>query len=311
MAFPINPPNAPLVNEKGLCSREWYLFFLNIQRLIGTSQTNPFDDSTLLGFAEINPEPPAPVYLLSVVEPGTLTAGGGLTGSGNMANNLTITVGAGLGITVNADDVQLDTAHVRNVDHSGVTLTAGAGLTGGGDISASRSFAVGAGTGITVNADDVAIDTGVVVTLTGSQTLTNKSLTAPTLTGIVLFTNGDSSATFTNPSARLGYSGTDDYAHFIHTRHNNSATLNAIDFYTSDGTQNGTFPTNAIHGFTIENTNLLIGTTTVTGSSQKTIHMANGTAPGSTPSGGGVLYVESGALKYIGSSGTTTTVAPA
>jgi hypothetical protein len=31
----------------------------------------------------------------------------------------------------------------------------------------------------------------------------------------------------------------------------------------------------------------------------------------STPSGGGALYVESGALKYIGSSGTVTTLAPA
>jgi hypothetical protein len=30
-----------------------------------------------------------------------------------------------------------------------------------------------------------------------------------------------------------------------------------------------------------------------------------------TPSGGGVFYVESGALKYKGSSGTVTTIAPA
>lgn len=63
-----------------------------------------------------------------------------------------------------------------------VTLTAGAGLTGGGDLSANRSFAVGAGTGITVNADDVAIDASVVATLSGSQTLTNKSITSPTIT---------------------------------------------------------------------------------------------------------------------------------
>jgi hypothetical protein len=101
-------------------------------------------------------------------------AGAGLTLSTNTFN-----VGAGTGITVNADDVQLDTSHARNVDHSAVTLTAGAGLTGGGDISASRSFAVGAGTGITVNADDVALDTGnarnvdhTAVTLTAGAGLT-------------------------------------------------------------------------------------------------------------------------------------------
>jgi hypothetical protein len=40
--------------------------------------------------------------------------------------------------------------------------------------------------------------------------------------------------------------------------------------------------------------------------------MANaGTVPSSNPSGGGVLYVESGALKYRGSSGTVTTLANA
>ena len=38
--------------------------------------------------------------------------------------------------------------------------------------------------------------------------------------------------------------------------------------------------------------------------------LANSSAP-STPTGGGVVYVESGALKYKGSSGTVTTIAPA
>lgn len=89
----------------------------------------------------------------------SLTAGAGLTGGGDLSASRTFDVGAGTGITVNANDVALDTLHARNVDHSGVTLTAGAGLTGGGTIEASRSFAVGAGAGITVNADDVALDT--------------------------------------------------------------------------------------------------------------------------------------------------------
>ena len=39
--------------------------------------------------------------------------------------------------------------------------------------------------------------------------------------------------------------------------------------------------------------------------------IANRTSVPGTPSGGGVLYVESGALKYKGSSGTVTTIAPA
>jgi hypothetical protein len=41
------------------------------------------------------------------------------------------------------------------------------------------------------------------------------------------------------------------------------------------------------------------------------IGIANGTAPTTSPAGGGQLYVESGALKYRGSSGTVTTVGAA
>ena len=43
----------------------------------------------------------------------------------------------------------------------------------------------------------------------------------------------------------------------------------------------------------------------------KVIGIANGTAPSGTPTGGGVLYVESGALKFKGSSGTITPIAVA
>jgi hypothetical protein len=46
-------------------------------------------------------------------------------------------------------------------------------------------------------------------------------------------------------------------------------------------------------------------------SATNTIFIKDGTAPGSSPSGGGQLYVESGALKYRGSGGTVTTIAGA
>lgn len=59
----------------------------------------------------------------------------------------------------------------------------------------------------------------------------------------------------------FGWNGTDDYRHWITTRHNALATDNAIEFYTSDGTQNGTFPSNAVLGLTIENGSVGIGTT--------------------------------------------------
>jgi hypothetical protein len=58
--------------------------------------------------------------------------------------------------------------------------------------------------------------------------------------------------------------------------------------------------------------NVGIGTTDQFGGGVKVVGLANATTvPASNPTGGGVLYVESGALKYRGSSGTVTTIANA
>lgn len=62
----------------------------------------------------------------------------------------------------------------------------------------------------------------------------------------------------------------------------------------------------------VTNANLGICTTSQYGSGVGVIGIANRTtAPTTNPTGGGVLYVESGALKYRGSSGTVTTIAAA
>jgi hypothetical protein len=41
------------------------------------------------------------------------------------------------------------------------------------------------------------------------------------------------------------------------------------------------------------------------------VNLTNTTAPTANMTGGGILYVEAGALKYRGSSGTVTTIGPA
>jgi len=114
----------------------------------------------------------------------SITAGDGLTGGGTIASNRTLNIGAGTGITVNADDIATNDSQIvhdnlsgfvanEHIDHTSVTLTAGNGLTGGGDISSNRTFAVGAGTGITVNANDIAI---------GQAVATNSNVTFGSVT---------------------------------------------------------------------------------------------------------------------------------
>ena len=96
-----------------------------------------------------------------------VTAGSGLTGGGS-SGTVTLNIGAGTGITVNADDIQTNDSEIvhdnlsgfvanEHIDHSGVSISAGDGLTGGGTIASSRTINVVGGDGITANANDVAI----------------------------------------------------------------------------------------------------------------------------------------------------------
>lgn len=60
----------------------------------------------------------------------------------------------------------------------------------------------------------------------------------------------------------------------------------------------------------LDGKNVGVGTTTQFGSGSGVVGIVNATTvPTTNPTGGGVLYVEAGALKYRGSSGTVTTIA--
>jgi len=68
---------------------------------------------------------------------------------------------------------------------------------------------------------------------------------------------------------------------------------------------------NFVQAMTLDTSgNLLVGLTAAGTTAAKTIQIANGTAPTANVTGG-QLYVEAGALKYRGSSGTVTTIANA
>lgn len=93
-------------------------------------------------------------------------------------------------------------------------------------------------------------DTNGVLTAPGNiGTTGNISATGNSVALAGTFRNGDGQTSYTKPQITFGYENTTQYPQWIHTRHSAGVTYNnAIDFYTSDGTQNGTFPTNAILG---------------------------------------------------------------
>lgn len=81
-----------------------------------------------------------------------------------------------------------------------------------------------------------------------------------------------------------------------------------------NGTSTGSmiFGTNNTERVRIDSAgNVLIGTTAAGTTAAKVLGLGNATAPTTSPAGMGQLYVEAGALKYRGSSGTITTLAVA
>jgi len=136
---------------------------------------------------------------------------------------------------------------------------------------------------------------------------------------------GNDHDVYTNATVALGWSTTGQYPHFIHTRHMSGGSAgNAIDFYTSDGTAAGVYPTNAVLGLSIVAGNVGIGVTSPTnilslgGDAARTIWMersataaatgnsltlqAGGTKSGNTDQNGGDLVLSSGTSTGSGSS---------
>ena len=86
---------------------------------------------------------------------------------------------------------------------------------------------------------------------------------------------------------------------------------NSVQRYLIDATGVATWSVSGSTAMTLNASGLGLGTATFGTSAAKVLAIANGTAPTTSPAGIGQLYVEAGALKFRGSSGTVTTIAAA
>ncbi len=194
------------------------------------------------------------------------------------------------------------------------TLTAGTGLTGGGDLSADRSFAVSYGTssGTAAQGNDARIvgavqDVG--DTMTGTLTV-NQSADSPSIYG--QNTNVGGNVNSPHYRADSATSGSLVLASRV-TGDSVSRYVQTIAGAMSWGSGSATRDTNLFRAsadvlqtddsFHV-GTNLRVNTTSL-GGGVGVVAIANaGTVPTSDPTGGGLLYVESGVLKFRGPFGT-------
>jgi hypothetical protein len=156
----------------------------------------------------------------------------------------------------------------------------------------------GIGTTLAVKGSGSALDMAVYSNL-GITFFANASVTTPigTMTSAGIFTWGTTVTTSANAGELV-------LPNSKSLRSVNAAGTDTLDLIRTDGS-------NAVAISADGGAPIRIGNISVTGAANANIAIQNSSAPVSNPIGGGFLYVQAGALKFRGSSGTITTIAVA
>ena len=183
---------------------------------------------------------------------------------------------------------------------SGAGLIAGAGRTDFGIASnGALVFGISTGLGMTLNSTGLGLGVSPVTALAfpiGTTKVVGQSAVTGHLAGNV------GTLKFGISDAGGDYSGIQ-----VFNTHNGTYSSQDIRFYTAEGGVSVCTERMRI----TPSGNVGVGVSTFGTSAAKVLGLANATAPSTSPAGMGQLYVESGALKYRGSSGTVTTIANA
>jgi hypothetical protein len=187
---------------------------------------------------------------------------------------------------------------IDNSDSDKFKIALTNGFTGSSEIFAADPSGIfswydgAGGTRMTLNSTGLNIGGGIDASLSVRRTLTG---TASSVTNILrLDSNGSGNTT--------KITLTDGVTSDSYITHTGGSTANQLLGFGCQGVQQL-----VING----SGNVGVGVSTFGTSAAKVLGLADATAPSTSPAGMGQLYVEAGALKYRGSSGTVTTIANA
>lgn len=233
-----------------------------------------------------------------------VSAGTGLTGGGDLSADRTLTVSYG---TSAGTAAQGNDSRVVNAVQSSRQILSGTGLTGGGNLGADRTLVVSYGTTSTtacVGNDSRLSDARTPTTHATSHASGGSDPVTPSAIGAVATAGG---STVQSPAIGTQTLGLKAFA---------GQTADVLNV--KDSSNNDKFRIKS--DWTVENNGNMIvaaglqvgGLSNTWGNGGAVVGITNTTfAPSTNPVGGGALYVDAGALKYRGSSGTVTTIAPA